>query len=90
MPKGYPFATEEERIVARAATHHRYRESVTGRLRNRTFDLDRKRPPGPAGSPGPFGAAAQRERRRRPEYVLAQRLGIRVAMAREMMSSYEH
>ena len=84
----------------RPATHRRYNESEKGKARLARYDksekgkfkkkrhqIDKKRPPGPAGSHGPVGAAAQRERRARPEYKLAKRLGVSVKVAREMLEA---
>ena len=71
--------------MSRREDDAKYDASPKGQLRIRRANLFRKRKAGPAGSPGEIGAAAQRERRLRPEYVLARRLGISVKVAREMI-----
>lgn len=73
--------------MSRRDDYHKYNTSPKGKLRHKRHKIDRPATaPGPAGRPGPIGAAAQRERRSRPEYVLAKKLGVAVSVAREMLT----
>lgn len=71
--------------------HSKYNRSPKGRARARRYDLEtgRTKQSGPKGSAGPEGAAAQRRLRALPEYQLASRLGVKVAVAREILQERE-